>query len=200
MGVSLWKKDWKAERTGIVDRMQEKLDSGNYKYLVQRFGGEEISSKYEWLYNLMNDYISARGYQDKILISHDILSHVIVDYFVDVDRLKEFQEIENLHPSKIYAYIGFWLLRHKPMQVLAAEEAEELAFVNEEFVCCLVRSYLFSEPENVPILDNQYETVDNFVSTLLYYFQYREYSAKNIEIMILAFQAGRGYQYSVDHQ
>ena len=58
----------------------------------------------------------------------------------------------------------------------------------------------FSELENIPILDNQCEKVDNFVDTLLYYFQYREYSAKNIEIMILAFQAGRGYQYSVDHQ
>lgn len=49
----------------------------------------------------------------------------------------------------------------------------------------------FSEPKNIPILDNQCEKVDNFVDTLLYYFQYREYSAKNIEIMILAFQAGR---------
>jgi len=29
---------------------------------------------------------------------------------------------------------------------------------------------------------------------------HRNIQAKNIEIMILAFQAGRGYQYSVDHQ
>ena len=200
MVAFLWKKDWKEERADIVDKIQEKLDSGNYKYLVKRFGGEEISSKYEWLYNLMNDYISAKGYQDKVLISHDVLSHVIVDYFVDVDRLKEFQEIERMHPSKIYAYISFWLLRHKPMQIVVAEKVGELAFINEEFACYLVRSYLFSEPENIPILDNQCEKVDNFVDTLLYYFQYREFSAKNIEIMILAFQAGRGYQYSVDHQ
>lgn len=50
------------------------------------------------------------------------------------------------------------------------------------------------------ILDNQKETVDNFVDTLLYYFKYRDYSAKSIEIIILAFGAGRGYQYSVDFQ
>ena len=47
---------------------------------------------------------------------------------------------------------------------------------------------------------NKKDVVDNFVGTLLYYFKYREYSAKNIEIMLLAFEAGRGYQYSVDHQ
>ena len=175
-----------------MDKIQEKQDSGNYKYLVKRFGEEEISSKYEWIYNLMNDYISAKGYQDKVLISHDVLSHVIVDYFVDVDRLKQFQEIERIHPSKIYAYISFWLLRHKPMQIMVPEEAGELAFINEEFACCLVRSYLFSEPENIPILDNQCEKVDNFVDTLLYYFQYREYSAKNIEIMILYRTGQRG--------
>ena len=72
--------------------------------------------------------------------------------------------------------------------------------MNEEFVCYLLRSYLFSAPENVPILDNKKDQVDNFVDTMLYFFQYREYSAQNIEIMILAFQAGCGYQYSVDHQ
>ena len=75
-----------------------------------------------------------------------------------------------------------------------------MAFINEEFVTQLIRSYLFSDPDSYPILNNQKEVVDNVVETMIYFFKYREYSAKNIEIMILAFQAGRGYQYSVDHQ
>ena len=183
-----------------MDKARNNSECGNYKYLVHKFGEEKILSRYEWLYNMMADYIDFRGYQDKVMISHDVLNHVIVDYFVDVDRLKEFQEIEKIHPSKIYAYISYWLLRHKPMQIAAEECAGEVVFVNEEFVCHLMRSYLFSEPDDIPILENQREKVDNFVATLLYYFQYREYSAKNIEIMILAFQAGRGYQYSADHQ
>lgn len=180
--------------------IQEKVEQGNYKYLVNKFGEEKISSRYEWLYNLMNDYIHARGYEDKVIISNDVLSHVVVDYFVDIDRLKQFQEIEKVHPSKIYAYTSYWLLRHKPLQITVTEARAEVAFVNEEFTCNFLRSYLFSEPENVSILDNQREAVENFVATMLYYFQYRDYSAKNIEIMILAFQAGRGYQYSADHQ
>lgn len=114
--------------------------------------------------------------------------------------MKDFQEIERVHQSKIYAYLCFWILRHKPMQVREVEGAGELIFANEEFACYLLRSYLFSEPENVPILDNKKEIVDNFIETLLYYFKYRDYSAKNIELVILAFQAGCGYQYSADHQ
>ena len=52
----------------------------------------------------------------------------------------------------------------------------------------------------VPILDNKRESVDNFIDTMLYYFKYRDYSAKNIELVILAFQSGCGYQYSAEHQ
>ena len=38
------------------------------------------------------------------------------------------------------------------------------------------------------------------METMLYFFEYRDYSAKNIEMMILAFNAGRAYQYSVDYK
>lgn len=183
-----------------MGRLKETAGSEQYQYLVAKFTEEKIQSRYEWLYDLMEDFIRIKGYQDKVIISADVLDHVVVDYFVDVDRLKEFQQIEKTNYSKIYAYLSYWLLRHKPIQILAAEQMEDVVFVNEEFVSSLIRSYLFSEPENVPILNNQRDKVDQFVETLFYYFQYREYSAKNIEIMLLAFQAGRGYQYSVDHQ
>lgn len=172
----------------------------NYQYLVEKFGSEKISSRYDWINALLSDFLKKKNYADKVIISQDILKHVVVDYFVDIDRLKEFQEIELVHSSKIYAYTCFWLLRHKPLQVIIPEGAGELAFVNEECVCYILRSYLFSEPENVPVLENKREQVDNFIDTMLYFFQYREYSAKNIELMILAFQAGCGYQYSADHQ
>lgn len=68
------------------------------------------------------------------------------------------------------------------------------AFIN------MLRGYLFADPDNIPILNNKQKDVDLFISTLVYYFKYRDYSAKSIEILLLAFAAGRGYQYSVDHQ
>ena len=177
-----------------------KMDCDNtYRYLVEKFGEEKIVSRYEWLYGVLQEYIRIKKLEGEVLISTDILNHVIVDYFVDIDRLKCFQNISKTHDSKIYAYLAFWLLRHKPLQLTKVENAESNAFINEEFVCQLIRSYLFAEPI-CPIMNNQKETVDNFVETLLYYFKYREYSAKNIELIILAFQAGRGYQYSADDQ
>ena len=179
---------------------EEREEVKGYQYIETRFGKEKIASRSEWLYNLMEDYLIVRDLVDKVSISRNVLKHVLVDYFVDIERLKDFAQIPRANDSKIYAYTCFWLLRHKPLQIKSEYDDQSLVFVNEEFVAHLLRSYLLSEPNDVPILNNKREEVDNFSTTLLYYFKYREYSAKNIEMIILAFKAGRGYQYSVDYQ
>lgn len=171
-----------------------------YQYIVDKFGEEKITLRSEWLYSLLEDYIKSENLQERVGISRDILKYVMVDYFVDIDRLKSFAGIPKVNDSKIYSYTSFWILKHKPLQVLKLQGAAELIFVNEDFVSHMLRGYLFSNPENVPILNNKQEEVDLFVSTLVYYFKYREFSAQSIEMLLLAFAAGRGYQYSVDHQ
>lgn len=171
-----------------------------YQYILDKFGEDKVASRAQWLYDLLEGYLTAKELTDKVSISRSVLKHVLVDYFVDIDRLKDFAKISRANDSKIYAYTCFWLLRHKPLQINQQSDDQSLVFVNEEFVAHLLRSYLFSEPDDVPILNNKKEEVDNFTTTLLYYFKYREYSAKNIEMIILAFMAGRGYQYSVDYQ
>lgn len=173
----------------------EKKDS--YDFIIEYFTEERISSRYAWVYGLMQDYIAAEEIQNAVYISEDLLNHVIIDYFVDIYRLKEFQDIEKVHDSKIYAYLIFWILRHKPMQI-KEDNAEKLVFINERFSVEVLKSYLFKQPENVSVSNVKKEDIDNFVETLLYYFKYREYSAKSIEMIILAFDAGRGYQYSAD--
>lgn len=175
-----------------------KLDD-TYEFIIDHFKKEKIVSRYAWVYNLMQDYIDAEGLQERVYISEDVLNHVVIDYFVDIYRLKEFQDIELTHDSKIYAYMIFWLLRHKPLQI-KEEDAEDLVFVNEKFASEMLKAFLFKDPKNVSIINSQKEQMKNFTDTLLYFFKYRDYSAKNIEIMILAFDAGRAYQYSVDNK
>ena len=55
-----------------------------------------------------------------------------------------------------------------------------MALINEEFVTQLIRSYLFSDPDSYPILNNQKEVVDNFVEKLLYFL-----NIVNIQLKIL---------------
>ena len=150
----------------MVKGEQEEVQG--YQYIVEKFGQEKVQSRTKWLYDLLCDYITENNLTDQVNISRSVLKHVLVDYFVDIDRLKDFSEIPKANDSKIYAYSCFWLLRHKPLQINQQSDAQSLAFVNEDFVAHLLRSYLFSAPDNIPVMNNQKEDVDNFVRTLLY--------------------------------
>ena len=159
-----------------------------------------ISARYDWLYSQMNYYIEANDLLDKVRISEDILNHVVIDYFVDIKRLKDFHDqIEYTNKAKIYAYTSFWILRHKPLQLLS-DDLETEVFINEHFVSELLRCFLFDDPDGVVILKKKEEDITEFLNTLLYYFKYRDFSAQGIEMIILAFNAGKGYQYSYDHR
>lgn len=170
-----------------------------YDYIVKHFGESVIADRYDWLYGMLKEYIESRDLGEKTYISEDILNHVIIDYYVDIYRLKDFQDIEHTNHSKIFSYLSFWCLRHKPIQLLCLDMEKDV-FINEQFVAEMLRMMLFDNPSNIAILKEKSEDIKEFLETLEYYFKYRDYSAKGIEMIILAFMAGRGYQYSVDHK
>ena len=161
---------------------------------------KEIIDRYNWLYGQMVEYIETEDLIDKVFISEDVLNHVIIDYFVDINRLKEFHDqIKYTNTIKIYAYLTFWILKRKPLQV-NKEGGENVVFVNERFATEFLRCFLFDNPSDVVILNENEQVIREFLETLLYYFKYRDFSAKGIEMMLLAFNAGRGYQYSFDRR
>lgn len=171
-----------------------------YRYLVDKFGEDKIASRFDHVQNILNEYIRQKEYEDRVIVSLNMVEHIVIDYFVDIDRLKAFQGIEKTNEIKIYSYLSYWILRHKPLQLVNGDGQDDLVFVNEDCVADFLISFLFSEPDNVPLIEDQRPQVDEFVKTLKYHLVYRGYSAQNIELMLLAFIAGRGYQYSVDYQ
>ena len=175
---------------------ENKLD---YFDILEAFGEERISDRCNWLKDLMIEFIKHNQLGDSVSVSDAILYHVIVDYFADIKRLKEFQNIEKTNNIKIFAYTTYWLLRHKPLQVKESI-SEENVFINERFCSEFVRTYLFDNPSDISILKNNEKAVCEFIETMLYYFKYRDVNPQCIELMLIAFEAGRGYQDSVDHQ
>lgn len=171
----------------------------DYKYILDKFGKETVSDRCDWLKSSMEEFIIHEGLGDRVSISDNVLFHVIIDYYVDIDRLKEFQHIEITNKKKIFAYLTYWVLRHKPIQI-RGDISEEHVFVNEQFCTELLRCFLFDKPSDVPILAEKADDINEFIETMFYYFKYRDYSARSIEFMLIAFEAGRGYQYSVDNQ
>lgn len=81
---------------------------------------------------------------DEVAYIHEMaLTHAIMDYFSDIQRLKDYQKIEH---------------------------------VNEI---------------NKPIIEEKSIAFKNFLDTLYYYLKFRRCDAQSIELMLLAFQAGK---------
>lgn len=171
-----------------------------YRYLVEKFGKTKIASRFDFVHNILDEYIKQNELEGRVIVSLNMIEHIVVDYFVDIDRLKELTKIIKTNEVKIYSYLSYWMLRHKPIQVVNGDGQDDLVFVNEDCVTAFLTSFLFKDPENVSLIEDRKPQVDEFVNTLRYHLIYRGYSAQNIELMLLAFIAGRGYQYSVDYQ
>lgn len=171
----------------------------DYTYLFKDFGEDRIADRCNWLMDIMNTFLSHNDLSESAFVSETILNHVVIDYFADIKRLKDFQQIETTNHIKIFAYTTYWILRHKPIQIISEVE-EKNVFINENFCSDLIRMFLFDNPDSVSILKQDENAINDFIDTMLYYFTYRDVSAQCIELMLISFNAGRGYQNSVDHQ
>lgn len=172
------------------------LNHDNYKFLVDEFSSETIENRFEAIYNFLNLYIESNNLKDQVFISIDLLNNMVLDYFSDIHRIKEFQDIELTNLAKIYSYTAYWLLRRKVIQLKHEDTNDKLSFVNEEMVATYIFSFLFET--NVFIVESQKEYFEEFQKNILYSFIYRPFTPQSIESIIYAFQAGRAYQYSID--
>lgn len=178
----------------------EGKDNETYQYLVEKFTAQKIASRFDFVHSILDTYIRQNKLEGRVIISQNLIEQVVTDYFVDIDRLKELPKIIKTNEVKIYSYLSYWMLRHKPLQLVNGDGQDDLVFVNEDCVAAFLVSFLFRNPDNVPLIEDQKPQVDEFVKTLQYHLIYRGYTAQNIELLLLAFLAGRGYQYSVDYQ
>ena len=163
----------------------------NYDNLLDEFGEEVISSRFAFLYKECTEFLKSMNLQDKVRVDEVILIHTVLDYFTDVGRLKKFHHIHHINEVKVIAYESFWLLRRKPLQVLAADQQDDvLAFINEKFVFSRIAAFLVREKKNMVLKDGDKKSFLNYLDTLYYFLKYRQYDPQVLELMILGFKAG----------
>ena len=119
------------------------------------------------------------------------LTHAVMDYYSDIQRLKEYQKIERVNEIKIKAYETFWLLKRKPIQLMKQLEDDKMLYVNEKFLLTRLTSFMLGEDMNNPLVEDKKKAYTNYLDTLYYYLKFRRCDAQAIELMLLAFQAGR---------
>lgn len=162
-----------------------------YDELMDTVGQEVIESRIMQVSQEMLDFLQANNLEQVAYIHQMALTHAIMDYFSDIQRLKDYQQIEHVNEIKIKAYETFWLLKRKPLQLKEQIEDDRLLYVNEKFLLTRLTSFMLDSEINMPILGEKSIAFKNFLNTLYYYLKFRRCDAQSIELMLLAFKAGQ---------
>lgn len=166
--------------------------SETYQDIVTAFGEDKIRDRFLYTELKANEFIKEAGYSSQVVCNHKILQHVVIDYFADVLRLKDFHNIEQTNKDKITAYLVAWIIKRKPLQYVDNMDDEENdIFVNERFaISIIINECIFSE--NMPLLvEKDLEKFENYIQLLLYYLKYRECNPQVLELALASFKMGK---------
>ena len=155
-----------------------------YRELCGIFDSNTLHRRAAYLKNKMELFIEASDATGMLYVDPKILAHVVVDYFTDIYKIKDFNKIKNTNKAKITAYTAFWLCRRKPIQLSRPCTDDSFAFVNEAFVT----TYIVDEMSN---LNATMKTPEFIKENLFYHLKYRQYDAQSIELMINANITGK---------
>lgn len=177
------------------------FNSKTYQYLIDTFGEERLHNRYTTIWDYMTEFIKRHHYEEYLKISKNALNQMIIDYFVDIDRLKQFHGIERISTTKIYSYTAFWLIKRKPLMIIKDNlEDYNMTFANERFVTGYLLRGLNNESISTLVLDEKKSDYIDFVDNMMYFLQYRVITAQAIETILFSFKAGKAIQYSEDYQ
>lgn len=163
----------------------------NYEELVNKVGEEVIESRVKQIAYEMTEFLKTYELLDSVYIHEMLLTHAVMDYFSDIQRLKDYQKIEHINEVKIKAYETFWLLKRKPLQLTKQLESDKWLYVNEKFLLVRLTNFMLQDNMNVPMVQERKVAFTNYLDTLYYYLKFRKTDAQALELMLLAFQAGR---------
>ncbi len=171
----------------------------DYNELIKDFGEKKITERYSTLYSYMESFIERSGYKENVVIANSVLNQVVIDYFSDIHRMKNFHDIHRTNFLKIRAYSAYWILRRKPLQIIKDNDEDiELAFVNENFVSAYLITYMCKKNTDAVILPDDREMYEEFLNNLQYYLRYRVVTPQMIETMMESYRAGMAFERAVD--
>lgn len=162
----------------------------NYKELIDKVGKDNFNSRFSQMLNSINKFLSDAKYPDSVVCNERILYHVLLDYFSDIIRLKDFHGILHTKSDKVMAYTIFWFLRRKPIQLTEFSSSEYDIFVNERYACNLLISECLLKKDINITEGEKLEDFDKYIDLLLYYFKYRALNPQVIELLIESFKMG----------
>ena len=150
-----------------------------------------IANRYVQALMMYHNFIDEHNFEEDVFVNQQSVKRALIDYFIDIARVKAFHDITNTNRAKIYSYAAHWLLRRKPLQVKAHFKGSE--FINELFVTYYILA-LISEAKGISDVEKeQNPAFGKFQSFLYYNLCYRPVSQQSLELMIEAFFCGYSF-------
>ena len=164
----------------------------HYQFLLNYFPANKISIRFKTLWMDTVKVIESFGLDKNLRIDEKSFQMVIIDYFTDIARLKDFQDIKRANVDKIYGYELFWFLRRHPIQLI--EDMPEHFDINEKVALGVFLPRILAEAGLPYDPKNQtaefQKRINTFINLLFYNFKYRMYTQQSLELMIEAFLSG----------
>jgi len=164
----------------------------HYKFLLNYFPGNIIPMRFTALWADTVKVVESYGLEKKLRIDECCFQNVIIDYFTDTARLKDFQDIKRTNVDKIYGYELFWFLRRHPIQL--TEDIPDNFDINEKVAIGVFLPRILADAGLPYEEKNQckefQERLNVFINLLFYNIKYRSYTQQSLELMIEAFLCG----------
>ena len=155
----------------------------NYRELIDEVGVDKFRERFEELQKTAMEFIEMAGFSETAYCNERILMQVILDYFMDVMRLKEFHSIERIRTEKLFAYTISWIVRRKPIQFRDYSEEERDIFINERFAAYLLVNECLMCGTKHFVQEAYAEKLVEYTEMLLYYFKYRQCDPKTLSLI-----------------
>ena len=165
----------------------------DYSEIIKQVGINDFHNRLLEMQRTINAFLSEAEYPNWVCCNNRILYHALLDYYADITRLKEFHSIKHTKTDKVVAYMVYWILRRKPIQLNQDSDDEKDIFVNERFACNFLLAECLLENINSQLTSDLEEKLDKYIDLLLYYFKYRPINPQVIELLIESFKMGNAF-------
>ena len=161
----------------------------DYSDMIRDIGELKFKERFTELLDTMDQFLQEAGYTDNVKCNERIVLMVLLDYWSDLYRMKDFHLIEKARTEKIFSYLIAWIIKRKPLQFVGDISAEKDVFVNERFCTyLLLNECLLCGQKKIDI--KHFDKLNEYVDYVMYYLKYRECNSQTIELMIRSFEMG----------
>lgn len=170
--------------------MDKQWKAGLKEELNKSFTDEYICAAGTLIHELAEKFYEEKELEGKVYFNEDIFEDCLIDILVDLERLKDFHNIDRVNYIKLMAYTASWCLKRKVFQVIEGCE-KEMIYVNEQFALMLLLQASGCYDENTHYYaDNQNDLVKN-VGQIFYHLRYRNTNPQTLELFLIGLVSGK---------